>query len=104
MHSAEAERVGQIEEPGLEEVALPVVIRPNRLLFGDVEARLRQDRRFAACLGELPPACAAVARAVMLRDGGARRRFASLGELADYLHALAARYSDGPVPGPGLAS
>ena len=103
MGSVEAQRVGQIEGEGSDEVALPVVIRPQRLLFGDVEAKLRQDRSFRRCLRELPAACAAVARAVMLRDRSARLRFGNFRELAAYLRVLAGKHPIEPAQGSGLA-
>lgn len=99
MNSVEIERVSKTEGDEPDDMALPVVIRPQRLLFDDIESRLRCDREFAACLRERPAACATVARAVLLRDRSARSRFANLGDLVGYLRALAGADPTAPLGG-----
>lgn len=69
-------------------IRLPLVIRPTLLRLRDVEQRAARDAAFASALRKRPELCAALARALLLRDLGIRHRFGDSGALADHLGSL----------------
>lgn len=73
----------------VDDLQLPLVIRPRPLRLVDVERRLRSEAGLAARLVARPDFAGQLARALFARDREARTRFADPAALAAHLAAQA---------------